>query len=60
MASSQEQYNIRLKTSLFEAKLSYNDFKRLLIMNAKKSGGMKNKCMVLRKKPRVTGKQFSK
>jgi len=27
MASLQELYNIRLKTSLFEAKLCYNDFK---------------------------------
>jgi len=29
MASSQELYNIHLKTSLFEAKLCYNDFKKL-------------------------------
>jgi len=29
MASSQELYNIRLKASLFEAKLCYNDCKGL-------------------------------
>jgi len=29
MASSQELYDIRLKTSLFEAKLCCNDFKKL-------------------------------
>ena len=32
MASSQELYNICLKTSLFEAKLCYNDFKKLFLL----------------------------
>jgi len=32
MASSQELYNIRLKTSLFETKLCYNDFKKLFLL----------------------------
>jgi len=32
MASSQELYNIRLKTSLFKAKLCYNDFKKLFLL----------------------------
>jgi len=32
MASLQELYNIRLKTSLFEAKLYYNDFMRLFLL----------------------------
>jgi len=32
MVSSQELYNIHLKTSLFEAKLCYNDFKKLFLL----------------------------
>jgi len=32
MVSSQELYNIRLKTSLFETKLCYNDFKKLFLL----------------------------
>jgi len=43
MAPSQELNNIHLRTNLFEAKLCYNDVKKLFLLQKKKSGDTKNK-----------------
>jgi len=51
MASSQELYNIRLKTSLFEAKLCYNDFKKLFYYKGQEIW-RHEELTVLQKKPR--------
>jgi len=59
MASSQELYNIRLKTSLFKAKLYYNDFMRLFLLRKPRNlAAQRINCNVKEALP--TGKQFSK
>jgi len=47
MASSQELYNIRLKTSLFEAKLCYMEFKgQILLQKSRNLEAQRINCTV--------------
>jgi len=59
MASSQDLYNIHLKTSLFKAKLYYNDFMRfrILLRKPKNLEAQRINCTV--KEAKATSKQFS-
>jgi len=57
MVSSQELYNICLKTSLFGDKLCYNDFKRVfLLWKTRNLGAWRISCTV--KEAKATGTQF--
>jgi len=57
MASSQELYNICLKTSLFKAKLCYNDFKKLfLLQRARNLEARRINCIA--KEAKATGMRF--
>jgi len=59
MASSQELYNIRLKTSLFEAKLCYNNFKKLFLLRRPRNlEARRINCTA--KEAKATGTQFLK
>jgi len=46
MVSSQELYNIRLKTSLFEATPCYNDFKKLFYGHVYFTNGPDQTCLL--------------
>jgi len=59
MSSSQDLYNIHLKTSLFKAKLYYIDFIRLFLLRKPRNlEALRINCT--EKEAKATGKQFSK